>query len=158
MCLFNLLFSSLSQLWYVEVRISRSVSMSPLEFEITRVDCISSFFTEFSARHMIMAVYYRIVVSRFNWKRRHHLWRSIYFPVHKSSFEKGSTLKKKIFLFREDPFSERRKNSFDRIAPPPPRPPSTSPWKSIHSVITLAYKTFYKTSMLIWANRPEQTV
>ena len=26
-------------LWYVEVRISRSVSVSPLEFEITRVDC-----------------------------------------------------------------------------------------------------------------------
>ena len=40
MWLFNLLFSSLSQLWYVEVRISRSVSVSPLEFEITRVDCI----------------------------------------------------------------------------------------------------------------------
>ena len=39
MWLFNLLFSSLSQLWYVEVRISRSVSVSPLEFEITRVDC-----------------------------------------------------------------------------------------------------------------------
>ena len=33
-------FFSLSQLWYVEVRISRSVSLSPLEFEITRVDCI----------------------------------------------------------------------------------------------------------------------
>ena len=32
---------SLSQLWYVEVRISRSVSVSPLEFEITRVDCTS---------------------------------------------------------------------------------------------------------------------
>ena len=39
MWLFNLLFSSLSQLYYVEVRISRSVSVSPLEFEITRVDC-----------------------------------------------------------------------------------------------------------------------
>ena len=39
MWLFNLLFSSLSQLWYVEVRISRSISVSPLEFEITRVDC-----------------------------------------------------------------------------------------------------------------------
>ena len=35
MWLFNLLFSSLSQLWYVEVRISRSVSVSLLEFEIT---------------------------------------------------------------------------------------------------------------------------
>ena len=40
MWLFNLLFSSLSQLWYVEVRISRSVSVSPLEFEITGVDYI----------------------------------------------------------------------------------------------------------------------
>ena len=40
MWLFSLLFSSLSQLWYVEVRISRSVSVSSLEFEITRVDCI----------------------------------------------------------------------------------------------------------------------
>ena len=38
MWLFNLLFS-LSQLWYVEVRISRNVSVSPLEFEITGVDC-----------------------------------------------------------------------------------------------------------------------
>ena len=36
MWLFNLLFSSLSQLWYVEVRISRSVSVSPFEFEKTR--------------------------------------------------------------------------------------------------------------------------
>ena len=36
---FNLLFSSLSQLRYVKVRISRSVSVSPLEFEITRVNC-----------------------------------------------------------------------------------------------------------------------
>ena len=32
-------FSSLPQHRYVEVRISRSVSESPLEFEITRVDC-----------------------------------------------------------------------------------------------------------------------
>ena len=34
------IFSSILQLWYVEVRISRSISESPLEFEITRVDCI----------------------------------------------------------------------------------------------------------------------
>ena len=33
------MFSSLSQLWYVEVRISRSVSVSPLEFQITGVNC-----------------------------------------------------------------------------------------------------------------------
>ena len=37
--------SSLSQLWYVEIRISQSVSMSPLEFEITRVDCNTDIFT-----------------------------------------------------------------------------------------------------------------
>ena len=33
-------FSSILKIWDVEVRISRSVSESPLEFEITRVDCI----------------------------------------------------------------------------------------------------------------------
>ena len=35
------LFSSIPQIWYVEIRISRSISESPLDFEITRVDCIS---------------------------------------------------------------------------------------------------------------------
>ena len=34
------MFSSIVQILYVEVRISRSISESPLEFEITRVDCI----------------------------------------------------------------------------------------------------------------------
>ena len=34
------IFSSILQIWYVEVWISQSVSESPLEFEITRVDCI----------------------------------------------------------------------------------------------------------------------
>ena len=34
------IFSSILQIYYVEVRISRSISESPLEFEITRVDCI----------------------------------------------------------------------------------------------------------------------
>ena len=33
-------FSSILQIWYVEVRISRSISESPLDLEITRVDCI----------------------------------------------------------------------------------------------------------------------
>ena len=37
MWLFNLSFSSLSQRWYVEVWISRSISVSPLEFEISTV-------------------------------------------------------------------------------------------------------------------------
>ena len=36
----RIIFSSILQIWYVEVRISRSISESPLEFEITRVDCM----------------------------------------------------------------------------------------------------------------------
>ena len=44
-CLLNvvnwIIFSSILQIWYVEVRISRSSSESPLEFEITRVDYMS---------------------------------------------------------------------------------------------------------------------
>ena len=32
-------FSSILKIWYVEVRISQNVSESPMEFEITRVDC-----------------------------------------------------------------------------------------------------------------------
>ena len=36
----RIIFSSILQIWFVEVRISRSISESPLEFEITRVDCI----------------------------------------------------------------------------------------------------------------------
>ena len=36
----RIIFSWTLQIWYVEVRISRSISDSPLEFEITRVDCI----------------------------------------------------------------------------------------------------------------------
>ena len=41
MWLFDLLFSSILQIWYVEVRISRSISEITLDFEITRVDCIA---------------------------------------------------------------------------------------------------------------------
>ena len=37
-CLF--VFSSVLQIWYVEVRISRSVSEGPFDFEITIVDYI----------------------------------------------------------------------------------------------------------------------
>ena len=38
--LFDLVFFSIQHIWYVEVRISRSVSEGPFDFEITRVDCI----------------------------------------------------------------------------------------------------------------------
>ena len=39
-CGCSIYISSILQTWYVEVRIYRSISDSPLEFEITRVDCI----------------------------------------------------------------------------------------------------------------------
>ena len=42
--LFDLLFFSFPQTWYVEVRISRSVSESPLEFEINREATVAMFF------------------------------------------------------------------------------------------------------------------
>ena len=38
--LFGLFFSSVLQIWYVEVQIYRSISESPLDSEIVRVDCI----------------------------------------------------------------------------------------------------------------------
>ena len=34
------IFSSILRIWYVEVRISQCISESPLDVEITRVDCI----------------------------------------------------------------------------------------------------------------------
>ena len=40
----QIIFSSILQTWYVELRISRSISESPLEFEITRVDCMTIIF------------------------------------------------------------------------------------------------------------------
>ena len=35
----RIISSSILQIWYVELRVSRSISESPLEFDITRVDC-----------------------------------------------------------------------------------------------------------------------
>ena len=43
----RIIFSSILQTWYVELRISRSSSESPLEFEITRVDCICKSYSQF---------------------------------------------------------------------------------------------------------------
>ena len=40
--LLNLFFSSILYIWYVEVRITRSIQ-SPLDFEITRIDCIRKY-------------------------------------------------------------------------------------------------------------------
>ena len=40
MWLFDLFFPSILQIWYVEERISRSISEGPLDFQITGVDCM----------------------------------------------------------------------------------------------------------------------
>ena len=37
------MFSSILQIWYIEVRISRSISEGPLHFQITRDDCTSNY-------------------------------------------------------------------------------------------------------------------
>ena len=42
-CGCQIIFSSILQFWYVDIRISRSISESPLEFHITRVDFIVLF-------------------------------------------------------------------------------------------------------------------
>ena len=47
----RIIFSSILKMWYVEVRISRSVSESPLQFEITRVDCIVICSSSLFVRH-----------------------------------------------------------------------------------------------------------
>ena len=49
------IFSTILQIWYVKVRISRSISESPLDFEITRVDCNKNIF--------IINIYLKIVSS-----------------------------------------------------------------------------------------------
>ena len=36
-------FSSVLELWYVEIRVYRSILKSPLEFQLKRVDCIGIF-------------------------------------------------------------------------------------------------------------------
>ena len=70
MWLFNLLFSSLSQLWYVELRIhvSRSVSVSPLEFEIMGVDCT-----------LVIVLVYSVLCASF--------FQQMYYPVSGHSLE-----------------------------------------------------------------------
>ena len=43
MWLFDLsFFFSILQIWYVEIQISQSISENPMDFEMTRVDCISA--------------------------------------------------------------------------------------------------------------------
>ena len=57
------IFSSLPQHWYVEVRISRSVSESPLEFEITKVDCICIFMFLVPCITAVLSISYKIACA-----------------------------------------------------------------------------------------------
>ena len=61
---FRIIFSSILQLWYVKIRISRSISERSLELEITRVNCIFNKsphpgLSWMSTRHKIMRLLVR---------------------------------------------------------------------------------------------------
>ena len=60
----RIIFSSILQIWYVELRISRSISEGPLEFEITRVDCILEE-SIFDCRHV--RLYYVYIPIKNGW-------------------------------------------------------------------------------------------
>ena len=50
----SICISSILKIWFVEVRISRSVSEGPFNFEITRVDCISQIIFRWSGRARVL--------------------------------------------------------------------------------------------------------
>ena len=56
----RIVFSSLLQIWYVEVRISRSLLEGPFDFEIKRVDCTCSFATSYT-RQILFATEYCLI-------------------------------------------------------------------------------------------------
>ena len=79
------IFSSSLQIWYVEVRISRSIFESPLKFEITRVDCsyiIPSTDVCISGISRFLLKYSVGIVSRFtlSWSTRScsFIWDSLF--------------------------------------------------------------------------------
>ena len=53
----SIYFSSILQIWYVKERISRSISESPLDFEITRVYCISILCTNLCELQSCRSIY-----------------------------------------------------------------------------------------------------
>ena len=55
----RLVFSSTLQIWYVEERISRSVSEGPFDFEKTRVDCIYQYQYNATSDRMTPKIYHR---------------------------------------------------------------------------------------------------
>ena len=68
-CLIYLFFSSILQLCYVEIRISRCISESPLDFEITRVDCIYEWELRSRGETYIHDTFYEThSILHFNWK------------------------------------------------------------------------------------------
>ena len=66
----RIIFSSILQIWHVEVRISRSISESPLEFEITRVDCILKLLTVYyrEGEGAITIQPHSLSLGKFKWK------------------------------------------------------------------------------------------
>ena len=54
----RIIFSSILQIWYVEVRISRGTSESPLEFEIMRVVCILSWLQIRLGIHILFLLFF----------------------------------------------------------------------------------------------------
>ena len=80
-------FSSILQIWYVEIRISRSISESPLGFEITRVDYI---FVGCSLSNLINANLEYIFAGLAS--AVHHGYLVNYYNAHRSIFVNDSMI------------------------------------------------------------------
>ena len=64
------IFSWILQIWYVELRIARSISDSPLNFAITRVDC--TFGEEWSWNHFYSLLLPLVLEERLTVIGKHH--------------------------------------------------------------------------------------
>ena len=70
----RIVFSSILQVGYVEVRISRSVLEGPFDFEITRVDCIYYF----------LAYHHKESTLHYNFTKKNKPWHNFNSPISKS--------------------------------------------------------------------------
>ena len=73
----QIIFSSILQTWYVELRISRSISESPLEFEITRVDCIYWYEGHSFSQNCFNSFYDKFVIFWPAWSK----WFLVIYPL-----------------------------------------------------------------------------
>ena len=100
MWLFDLLFSSVPQIWYVEVRMSRSVSQSTLGFEITGVDCTKLLYYSFyvclnhSLIHHFCGHAFQLLVQKLTNKSKVIFW----IAAINSNFNEDSQNITKLFL------------------------------------------------------------